>query len=865
MAYVTLYSFYKPPVGIGPGTLYTVIRDDTDLYFIDFYTTSTLGGPTQPPEGTVISVVCQGTTKYTYKVKTNPSYATVTSEANSIYCGYTPPTCDIFEKSFTKTDETNTGANDGTANMFAVSSFAPITYYLLHPLEIASNTIGLFTGLAPGDYSIKAVDSNNCSIIHSFTINAFDPSLTRCKYRVQFTDVLQGVTWRLDFLDQKHTYDPDLYPIYLTGTDSPIIYGKANQNEDKTEPIISKQLQINVIQDGTFEVDEFAQANERTWFMKLYRDDDLEYQGWLLPDQTQDYYADPNYAIQLLTTDGLPSLKGSNFGDQSIFTYDSNMNKLYTQRYGLFTWCYLVKICLDWLDYDYGETIVVSSLRNNDAFDQQFFANISTWGDNYYDSSGNPVDVYSALSDLLRSLKLCIIQHKGSFILVNWNDLWYIDAPLQASDYNLSFFKFNDAMDYIILAGNGVTKPELLQIGATKILKPINPMQSINYDLSYGIMKANVSFNILALLYENPSFEIGAVQGDLPYGFEIIGSTLQAYYNYEPSTNSPNLSAYDGDWVFRLQWVYSHTLEWVDFSPPFFIDQSNKLLNISFYWRGVNTVSGTNITPAIALIFTAQSSGNVYIFIQSPPSGSPSWVLLSSVSNPFTNVGVQISDFTAWNPYTANTTVFPEDGIGDLNIRIYAPDYYRPNNSYPDPVGTDTIMDIDELQLTLSDANDVYNLQIGETHTVTNVTNFSKSETKELALSLFTYPPNKRLAGQLMYGTLYSTATTFTQLKFQLQTTAPKGRLPAAIIGSWARTYQRPMHIFEGDIKAVDIDFYAVFAIDGYDGALFQPFSISTDLRNAVCHVVLVEFDDSDAQNVYVYKAKYEKNARQNR
>lgn len=909
MAYITLYTFYQPPAGIGPGTLVTVIRDDTDPLFIDFYNTSAIGGPSQPPEGTIVAVTCQGTTQYRYHVKTMVSYATVEVIPNSTYCGYTPPTCDIFEKTFSKTDETNTGSNDGTANLFAVSSFTPITYFLFHlgGSLVASNTIGLFTGIAPGDYFIKAVDTNDCTVEQDFTILPYNPDLTRCKYRLQFDSILNGDVYRLDFLDQKHQYDPLIYPLYLTGTGVPLTKTTANQSEDKTEPILATTLDVNLINNGIFTIAEFATVNERTWFIQLFINDTLDFQGWLLPDPTQDLYADAEYPIGLTITDGLSSLKGAQFGDPSIFTYDADMNKLYTQRYGLFGWSYLVKICLDWLNYNYGNTTIVSSLRNNGAYDEQFFSNVSTWGDNYYDSTGTPVDVYTALSNLLKSVKLSICQYKGSFILVNWNDLYYSDKPLQEADYNLAFYTFNADMTGIINTGSN--QPGILQVGTNKIGKPINPKQSINYDLSFGIMKADVDFSILALLYENPSFEIGAVQGELPTDFNHVVGTVDAYVNYDPATEGFNNGAYDGLWELKVNPVdvtYGTSNFFENNSPFFTINEYNRILSISFAYKVPNN---TNLLLGLrqgyifsfTAIFIDSTTDNAY-FLKTPESKDVSYqdyltsggshhpnnqagsVFWEHLGNEYYTEGdacgikSNTTDNFDWQNFNIVCPLLPETQIGTISVRFYAVKQQlfdtsayvalapgRINGFYSDcPVSEGGYYLIDDLNITLSDASNPSNKQIGETHTVTNVTNFSKAETKQLDLTLFTYPPNKRLAGQFMYGTSYDTSVTFNLLKFQLETTGNKGRLPAIIIQAWARTYQRPMIIFEGDIKCDNVPFYGLFSIDGYDNVLFMPFSVSADLRNSVVHIIVVEFDDSDAQIIYNYKAKYEHNSRLN-
>jgi hypothetical protein len=906
MATITLYSFYNS----GTGILTNVDTEDDHPFLIYANSYTFGGGPYKPSAGTVISRICQGTTLYEYKVIDLYPYASVEQIFNSNYCGYTPPACDIFEKSFSKTDETNTGANDGTANMFCVSSFMPITYILYKGVDIiATNTIGLFTGLAPDNYSIHADDSNGCAINIDFTILPFNPALTRCKYRLQFESILNGDVWRLDFLDQKHQYDPDIYPLYLTGTGNPLIKTTANQGEDKTEPILATTLDVNLINNEIFTVDEFAKADERTWFMQLFKNGDLDFQGWLLPDPTQDEYSDPEYPIALTITDGLASLKGEQFGDPSIFTLSSEMVKIYTQLYGLYSWSYLVKICLDWLDYNYGNTTLVSSLRDNGTYNDQFWANVSTWGDNYYDSTGTPIDVYTALSNILSAVKLSIVQHKGSFVLVNWNDLYYSDKPLQASDYNLSFYTFNSDMTSII--STGTNKPEILQVGSNKIGKPINPKQSINYDLSYGILKADINFNILALLYENPSFEIGAVQGELPSDYNHIVGTVDAFVNYDPVTESIGSGAYDGEWELKVRpvSVTEGTSNFFENNSPFFnIDQPNKLLNISFVWKvpqNFNTTLGFSEGYVFAFLPVFIVSGGVdAYFLKVNPSTSISYHdYLANGRHPPNNPqstywehlsdtyytegdacsikGTPTTDYIGWQSYSIVAPPFPEGQTGTLSIRwysvksqLYDPSKYVLIPFDPDSFKQDFYIDvpssdpgyylIDDLNITLSDASTATNLQIGEVHTITNVTNYSKAETKELNLSMFTYPPNKRLAGQFMYGLTYDIATTFDSLKFQLQTTAKVGKLPFAVINSWGRTYQRPMYIFEGDLKCDNVPFYGLFQIDGYPNVLFLPFSVSSDLRNSVVHIIVVEFDDSDAQIIYNYKAKYERSSRLN-
>jgi len=148
---VTLYT-YSPSLGV----IRTVYRLDDTPTTINY---SDMGGsaPPQPPADQIISIICQPGTfnQYTYRVRIGPPYAYYELTPNSSYCGYTPPVCDLSKVSFSKTDETDIGADDGTANLFCTTSYPPITYFLAtNPpvgpqVIIQTNTTGYFTGIAP--------------------------------------------------------------------------------------------------------------------------------------------------------------------------------------------------------------------------------------------------------------------------------------------------------------------------------------------------------------------------------------------------------------------------------------------------------------------------------------------------------------------------------------------------------------------------------------------------------------------------------------------------------------------------------------------------------------------------------------------
>jgi hypothetical protein len=878
MAYITIYSFYVPGSTPGTGVLKTVIRDSADGTFIDTYDTIAGGGPSKPPNDTTVQVACYGVDQYTYKVKSSIPYAYYTKLPNAPFCGYVPPTCDLKQVSFVITDETNIGANDGTANMFATSSYNPIVYYLINSGgTIGSNSTGYFTGLVPDTYSIKAVDANLCTIINTGVVKPYSTSYTHFKYRLTFANItkspIPSIQWELRLLDMKHNYDNTIYPIDITGTDTPIIYKKSDENEDKTSGIITSQLTINLKYTGKdFTPSEFSLVPERSWKAELYKNGIMEFQGWLLPDEIQDFYADPNYDIKLIATDGLASLKGNLWGNG---LGGNGYSSLQVQQFGFTQWIDLIKQCLDQLGYVYGPTILVSSLRYNGGYNTDLWLQMGSWSDILYDNSGNAVDTYTALELLLKGLKLSIIQHKGQFVLLNWNDLFYANNGVVTAEYLKAFYLFASDFSNVAATGINVEQPLLQLIGFDAPNKPINPMQSLNYDKPYNI-EVDVNFNILSLLYNNPSFEIGAVQGNLPPGVSKIG-TINAFLNYDPFNPSiPNQGANNGNWELRFSGglIYGsgiHFNDYLYFTNEIVIDQPNKKVNLSLFYRPKAISGYTNVLNSVfsfAIIFTAQISGNKYLWTNtgSPGGNTSKWQLVSSAPGAGQTTGQKITDYVSWNSYSEVTDILPEGGIGTLNFRMYAGDYfgYTSDHSLYPPDGTILTVDIDDLIITLSDAVDSLNLQTGEKHIITAVTGVPQANLKQIENKLFTFPNNKRLAGNIFTQHDYASGLVQNLWNFALKSADPKDRLTATISRSIARNYSRPMYIFEGDIQTAYLQYFSVFQLGFYETRIFMPYLIELDCRNNTSHIIIIELSDADAQNIYQYLPVYQKNSRSN-
>lgn len=863
MPAVTLYTFRSDGVH-----LITVYRDSDDPTFIDYFT-NTVPGPVipQPPDNQIVGRICKGTTQYTYFVRTEgPPYAYQTNIPNSPACGYIPPACDITEKTFKKTDETASGANDGTVNLFATSSFPPITYTLVNTdtSEHTVNSTGYFTGLHPGNYSVSAQDANGCGLYEIFQIQPFSDHFTHYKYRLKFLSADGSLTWELRFLDMLNNYDNTLYPVDVIGLDRPVQLKTADQNEDKTTGIVTSQLNIGLWFDhnSPFTIEEFALAPEQSWKIELYRSPGffMTFQGWLIPDETSNEYNDPGYALMLTATDGLASLKGNLWGDGSG---GQGYGSFQIQQYGLTQWCKLVKQCFDQLGYPYGTFRIVSSLRYNGLYSRDLWLNIGCWSDILYDGSGNAVTTYDALNLLMTGMKLRLIQHEGNFWAININDLYYIQNNLVSAEYLNCFYLF--ANDFSEIEQTGADVEQLLHyvVGNDQQLMPVNPPQNITYDKPYNI-KESISFNALALLFDNPSFEIGAVQGLFPPFMASVsnGFDVNAFFNYDPTTDTQE-GAYDGSWELR---VMRHTLtqfgdSYIKFQQEFTVDQYNKQASVSIYWRPSFADTVANTVPGFIITFI-DSHGALYVWNtdNNHPLG---WIAPPSS---FYNILqlVRIKDPSIWTQYQVTTSGFPGSGIGTLNFRIEAPLAYDGVNTLTTHHPNDIWVDLDMLEITLQDSSPAISLQTGETHAVTAVTGIPNANLKNVDQSLFTYTGNKRVAGNIFMGSQYISAVVANLWNFALHPNDKQDRLPATITKAIARNYARQMYKFEGSVIAPFVSFYSVFSLKYYEGRIFVPFSIEGDLRTNIWHLILIEIDDSDAQNTYQYTPVYQKSARNN-
>lgn len=787
---------------------------------------------------------------------------------------FTPP-CDI-DGTVIHTDETAPFANDGTVTFNVTSSYEPIQY-TVDLITFQSSPV--FTGLSPGSYTVQARDANGCRFGRSITIDAFPLPVDK-QYVMQYNTIKDNKSVEV------RIYPPnaseDIETVYIQGS---AIKSYKNDTDDKYGSIRASSLDITFLYEGSFDIAVFSTATERQFKVDVLYDGIVDFQGWLLSDQVTEPYLDAPYDVQLTATDGLASLKGQEFGglnDERLFGITSVLN------------CF--KYIFNNLGYDYGETTLISSLKAVQAsslVDQ--WGKLSVWAEMFYDSEGTPVDCYTALQKILGNHLVCY-QHKGSFVLVHQNDL-VLDV---VSPYSL-----NIASEFASVS-MGVNTPSQQVISLQTENKPANVNQTLFRKSAFSILDSNAEFNLLSLLYPDPGFEFNQTVGQLPVDFTAINGGI-------PNTYITNTDFYEGVNSFRVGASGNYpgySDKYVRNATAFVIDQPNKKLKLSLKFKVPNyTVKfdGNDLGLIISVGIVFVSSGGQAYFMWRPdtriysifagintgaiPNYVPdteTWVTSDSIIYPgdlHTSEGPlpglksqTVTDFNAWNDFSVETPVFPSNSgvayvlfYGAKAIPYDSSVTLAPNPSnnnrfiYLDVLATDGYYLVDDLNITIGDASDDYNLQLSETHRFNNLGkyNFSPKEVRDF--DLFTYAENKRVAGNLFYGLTYVTAQISNAMwKFLSFPSDPNDRYPAAISRAITRGLKQPYYIFEGEIQSDDIDFFTVFIIDQLSGRKFIALSMDVDYRNSMRRVTLAEHNNSAANTSYQYIPKYQKSARKN-
>jgi hypothetical protein len=217
--------------------------------------------------------------------------------------------------------------------------------------------------------------------------------------------------------------------IEILAQQNPIQINYQNTSSNKLEPIIGSECTLNLIASEDLKLEDLYTENEREFLVEVYRNGNLIWSGFIIPDGCQEAFTFAPYAISVNAVDGLGLLKN--------LSYVQNDGNFYLGKQSFID---VINACLIRLD---APSLVLNTCVNiydvtmteGDAYDPmaQGFVNAERY---IKDDLFTPMNCEEVLRSILEEWTAVMIQSGGE---------WYIYRPNElALTGDLTFRKYLD-------------------------------------------------------------------------------------------------------------------------------------------------------------------------------------------------------------------------------------------------------------------------------------------------------------------------------------------------------------------------------------------------------------------------------------
>jgi hypothetical protein len=229
------------------------------------------------------------------------------------------------------------------------------------------------------------------------------------KYRSEFKDD-QAHDWKIDILKDGYSDSvTDLKP-----ASDPLTIEWDGMGTEKYQPIRGSAATIRCVSSTANQFVVIFDSDDREYQVKIYLDEVLYWQGWLLTDQYLEDYCSDVYEVELFAVDGLKNLSYVDFAndDGTRLISSTMVNQLQ-----------VVTTCLNKLDYEISlydyVNIFEESMNSGTGYtplDQAY-----NWYEAFYNESDDtPWNCYDVLCEILRIYGATLTQANG---------YWHIYRP----------------------------------------------------------------------------------------------------------------------------------------------------------------------------------------------------------------------------------------------------------------------------------------------------------------------------------------------------------------------------------------------------------------------------------------------------
>jgi len=234
----------------------------------------------------------------------------------------------------------------------------------------------------------------------------------------------------ISVLIEKKDYTGD--PIKILAADGVPIKIIRSEVEDITVPIRATQVEFGIMNAENFATEEFYTEDERTFRITVTKDGNIEFRGYIIPDNCQEEFVNPNYISKIRCSDGLGSLKTVSYPVQRGQKFD------YKQSF-IGVICY----CLSAANLNLDIATVVNFYSENmptglddDPLDM---AMISPF--RFATDKGEIMTCYEVLSEVCKAWGAFIVQDGGKWRIVRTKEL-AVDSIRQRL-YNYTGLRIN--------------------------------------------------------------------------------------------------------------------------------------------------------------------------------------------------------------------------------------------------------------------------------------------------------------------------------------------------------------------------------------------------------------------------------------
>jgi hypothetical protein len=290
---------------------------------------------------------------------------------------------------------------------------------------------------------------------------------------------LSSVQWKIELLE--NLYSGSTTELSLKGNGIVIGY---DREDNRFNNIFSRYAVIDLKVTNTFDIDSLQFDDERKFQVNVYKNDVLEFIGWLIPFYSSQQFEDTSLAyISIMAKDGVNQLKNKNFVDEHTDVVSNKQSFKDIICQSLRQIGYNLNVEIYYNKYD--------TLMDKTASDcplSQLYFNVTS----LEDKDGLYIDYYETLQRLLLTHDLRLLQTQGK---------WVIVSPIELVDGEVSGRKFNYQGTYqsnVTLSTDTVIHTGGLKIKSNSQIRKDIPIQQFSAIYETGLLTnllSNGKFN----------------------------------------------------------------------------------------------------------------------------------------------------------------------------------------------------------------------------------------------------------------------------------------------------------------------------------------------------------------------------------